>query len=393
MAALTDTQIERFATLGIPTTATNSTPEVAVAQKFYAAGGTGNPLQAAYEAGSTTAAFGGNTPYGQPVGAPTTVTNPDGSTTTTYTYANGVGGTFTSSTSLNSSSSNTSITSATQDAYALIQSELAQWGLGELATLLQKDMAANIGPNQAVLDIRNSDPYKARFAGNFTRQAAGLNMLTEAEYLAMENSYANLFNQYGTKNLANKAQFATLIGNDVSATELNSRLDLAVNQVQQADPTVLNTLKQYYPTVSNSDLASYFLAPTETLPMLQQQVGTAQVGAAAAQQGLSDTQQRAQQLQQLGVSYSQAQTGYGKIAEVLPASQKLSNIYGAQTGINYNQTEAENQYLLSSGAAALEQQKLIDLEKQQFSGRSGVVGASAAAGYGGSLGKSMQGQF
>jgi hypothetical protein len=287
----------------------------------------------------------------------------------------------------------TSADAATQDAYALIQSELAQWGLGELATILQNDMANNIGPNQAVLDIRNSAPYKARFAGNFTRQTAGLNMLTEAEYLAMENSYANLFNQYGTKTLANKAQFATLIGNDVSATELNNRLDLAVNQVQQADPTVLNTLKQYYPTVSNSDLVSYFLAPTETLPMLQQQVGTAQVGAAAAQQGLSDTQQRAQQLQQLGVSYSQAQTGYGKIAEVLPASQKLSNIYGAQTGINYNQTEAENQYLLSSGAASLEQQKLIDLEKQQFSGRSGVVGASAAAGYGGSLGKSIQGQF
>ena len=285
------------------------------------------------------------------------------------------------------------ISTDTQDAYALIQGEFAQWGLGDLATILQKDMAANIGPNQAVLDIRNSDAYKARFAGNFTRQAAGLNMLTEAEYLAMENSYSNLFNQYGTKTLANKTQFATLIGNDVSATELNNRLDLAVNQVQQADPTVLNTLKQYYPTVSNSDLVSYFLAPTETLPMLQQQVGTAQVGAAAAQQGLSDTQQRAQQLQQLGVSYSQAQTGYGKIAEVLPASQKLSNIYGAQTGINYNQTEAENQYLLSSGAAALEQQKLIDLEKQQFSGRSGVVGASAAAGYGGSLGKSMQGQF
>ena len=301
-------------------------------------------------------------------------------------YANAVAAATTTTT-------DTSADAATQDAYALIQSELAQWGLGELATILQNDMANNIGPNQAVLDIRNSAPYKARFAGNFTRQAAGLNMLTEAEYLAMENSYANLFNQYGTKTLANKAQFATLIGNDVSATELNSRLDLAVNQVQQVDPTVLNTLKQYYPTVSNSDLVSYFLAPTETLPMLQQQVGTAQVGAAAAQQGLSDTQQRAQQLQQLGVSYSQAQTGYGKIAEVLPASQKLSNIYGAQTGINYNQTEAENQYLLSSGAAALEQQKLIDLEKQQFSGRSGVLGASAAAGYGGSLGKSIQGQF
>ena len=129
--------------------------------------------------------------------------------------------------------------------------------------------------------------------------------------------------------------------------------------------------------------------------MLQQQVNAADVGAAAAQQGipgLSVSKTRAEQLAQLGVTYQGAQAGYGKVAEVLTEGQKLSQIY-KEAGINYNQTSAENQYLLNEGAAKLEQNKLNSLEQAQFSGRSGVVGASAAAGYSGSLGKSIQGKF
>ena len=155
------------------------------------------------------------------------------------------------------------------------------------------------------------------------------------------------------------------------------------------------TLKQYYPTINTADIVSYFLAPAETLPMLQQQVNAADVGAAAAQQGipgLSVSKTRAEQLAQLGVTYQGAQAGYGKVAEVLTEGQKLSQIY-KEAGINYNQTSAENQYLLNEGAAKLEQNKLNSLEQAQFSGRSGVVGASAAAGYSGSLGKSIQGKF
>jgi hypothetical protein len=285
------------------------------------------------------------------------------------------------------------ISTDTQDAFALLEQTFNQYGLESLAPLIKGYMQQNMGPNQAALLLKQTPEYKARFAGNFTRQAAGLNMLSEAEYLALENSYTNLFGSYGVKNLANRNQFATLIGNDVSSTELNSRLDLAVNQVQNADPTVVATLKQFYPSVSNQDLVSYFLAPGETLPKLQMQVQSADIGAAATQQGLSTSQASAEALAKYGVTYGQAQTGYGKIAEALPASQKLSQIYGAQTGINYDQTEAEAQYLKNSGAAALEQQKLADLEKQQFSGRSGVLGANVAAGYGGSLGKSIQGSF
>ena len=282
---------------------------------------------------------------------------------------------------------------ATVDAFAAIQAQLTLWGIPELADFMTQQLKSNIGPEQATINLRQQPAYKARFAGNALRVSAGLNALNEADYLRAENSFSTVFQSYGLNKLDTKAQFATLIGNDVSNTELNSRLDLAVNQVQNADPTVMATLKQYYPNIGQTDLVSYFLAPAETLPLLQQQVAAADVGAAAAQNGLTLGEARANQLAKLGVTYQAAQTGYGKVAEVLPTGQKLSQIYGAQTGIDYNQTEAEKQYLLNQGAAKLEQQKLSNLELAQFSGRSGVVGASAAAGYSGSLGKSIQGKF
>jgi hypothetical protein len=278
------------------------------------------------------------------------------------------------------------------DAFKLLEAEFTSYGLSSLIPTIEGYMKSNMGPNEATLLLEQSPAYQQRFSGNTTRQAAGLNVLSPADYIAMENSYSTLLTQYGQQNLATQSQFAQLIGNDVSAAELNKRLDLAVTQVQQVDPSVKQTLQQYYPSITNQNLVSYFLNPTETLPQLQLQVGTAQVGAAAVQQGLSDTQARAQQLAQLGVSYNQAQTGYGKIAEVLPAASKLSTIYGQPYGINYDQTTAENQYLLNSGAATLEQQKLTQLEQAQFAGRSGVVGADTT-GYSGSLGKSIQGKF
>jgi hypothetical protein len=287
----------------------------------------------------------------------------------------------------------------TADAYALIQSQVDMWfGPGtpeakQAADFLMGQMSNNIGPNQALVDLRQQGFYLQRFAGNTQRSAAKLNVLSEAEYLALENQYSTLMESYGQKGLATKAQFANLIGNDISSTELNNRLDLAVNQVKNADPTVMATLKAYYPGVSTNDIVGYFLSPNEALVNLQQKVNVADIGAAATQQGFNINQARAQYLQGMGVNYTQAQTGYGKIAEVLPTGQKLSDIYGKQTGINYNQTEAEKQYLLNNGAAVLEQQKLTGMETAQFSGRSGIVGASAQAGYSGSLGKSLQGKF
>ena len=396
MAALNDLQVDRFVQLG----STNATGAASALAASVTGPGTGSDvLKVAYDFGSTTASVGGNTPYGQGIGAPVTVTDPKtGITTTTTMISDGRGGSFPQVTT-GASSAATTVTSATQDAWAILSGSIGSWFGGDpvltqqASDFIKQEMQNNIGPNQALVDMRQQQFYKTRFAGNTTRVANGLNALTEADYIGLENTYTDYFTAYGQKALATQTQLATFIGNAVSPTEVKDRLDMAVVQVQQADPTVKAALKQFYPNITDANLVSYFLAPEDTLPVLQRQVQAADIGAAALQQGLSTSKIAAEGLAAYGTTYQQAQTGYGKIAEVLPASQKLSQIYNAQTGIDYNQAEAEKQYLMNSGAATLEQQKLKDLESAQFQGRSGVVGANVAAGYSGSLGKSMQGSF
>jgi hypothetical protein len=161
-----------------------------------------------------------------------------------------------------------------RDAYSLVEQTMRSYGFSEaeLTEILNYIKTGLVNPrmgaNQLVIELRNLPSYKARFAGNETRRKAGLNALSEAEYLAQEKDYSETLRRYGQQRLANRAQFATLIGNDISNTELGSRVGIAVNRLSNTNPAVLGQLRTYYPTITNSDIVAYFLSPEETLPEL-----------------------------------------------------------------------------------------------------------------------------
>jgi hypothetical protein len=232
------------------------------------------------------------------------------------------------------------------------------------------------GSDTISIQLQQTDAYKQRFIGNELRRNQGLNVLDPATYLALENQYTGILQAAGVPaSFYNSPKaLGNIIGNDISASELQTRANLAVASVQNADPYYTQTLQNYY-GLKPGDMVAHLLDPKAALPILQEQVGSAQIGAEAARQGLAETVANTQYLYGAGVTQAQAQAGYKSVAEVLPTAQKLSNIYGAQTGINYNQQEATNQYLLNSGAATLEQRKLNQLEQAQFSGQSGVTTA------------------
>lgn len=281
---------------------------------------------------------------------------------------------------------------ARKDAFKLLEDTFNQYGLGDLASSIQSLMKSGVGPYEAALMLKTdpayNGPYLKRFAGNVQRQKAGLNALSEAEYISLENQYTDLMSAYGVKKLATRDEFANLIGNDVSPTEVNKRLDLAVYQVQNADPNIKAMLQQYYPQLKDSDLMSYMLNPEKTLPALQEMVTAGQIGAAAMQQpGLEQlSAQRATELARLGVDQAAARTGFEKVATVLPTGQKLSQIYG-EAAIPYTQTTAEQEFLQGNASAARKRKQLAALEEASFSGRSGVdVQVSPLA-------RSIQGKF
>ena len=268
-----------------------------------------------------------------------------------------------------------------KDAYALLKEVFMSYGLEELVPSITKLMSNNVGPNQASLMLKTNPeynaPYLKRFGGNEARRKAGLNVLSEAEYLDLENSYSQTLNAYGLKNYfgttidAKRTAMSNIIGNDISATEFKERVDTVVTRVNNADPKIKETLKTFY-GIKEEDLTSYFLNPTDNLPKLQEKVAAAEIGAAAANQSLAYSKTSAEDLAKFGITKAQAQEGYSTIGEVLPTASKLGDIYGDQ----YTQAIAEQEVFKGTASAKRKRTQLAEREKASFSGSSGVTSGS-----------------
>jgi hypothetical protein len=134
---------------------------------------------------------------------------------------------------------------ANRNAFALLKQVFTQYGLSELADTLEKLMKEGYEPEEAALalktDVRYNAPYIKRFKGNETRRAAGLNVLSEAEYLTLEDDYTKTLKSYGLESYFGttkdnkQAAMADIIGKDISSVEFADRVDTSVSRVKMAD--------------------------------------------------------------------------------------------------------------------------------------------------------------
>lgn len=263
-----------------------------------------------------------------------------------------------------------------EDAYSILENTFKDFGLEELVPEIKKFMEAGLGSNQAAVELRKTTAYITRFKGNETRRASGLNVLSEAEYLALEDSYSQTLRAYGLQNYfgidrkIKTSSMADIIGNDISAVEFKDRIDTVVTRVNNSDPAIKNTLNAFY-NITDTDLVKYFLNPKENLPKLQEKVTSAEIGAAALGQGLITDVARATALAQLGVTKEKAQEGYQAISGVLPTTTKLGQIYDEE-GINYTQGTAEEEVFKQLESAKRKRIRLAEKEVGSFSGTSGL---------------------
>ena len=288
----------------------------------------------------------------------------------------------------------TEITDATKDAFAVLTDLFTSYGLGELATEIGGYMTAGMTAGEALIKLKTnpSGAYAERFAGNFARQKAGLNMLSEADYMGLENSYANTLKSYGLGDMLsatskdNWKTFSNYIANDISAVEFKDRISTAEDRVINADAATKAQFKQWYPNLTDKDLVAYFLNPSETIGKLKEKVTSAEIGGAFTGQGLSMDMASATDYAKYGIDRAGALQGASQIKEVLPTSDKLSNIY-KEAGINYTQKTGEAEFLKSNQDAAEQRRRLKSMERGSFSGDSGVSSQT------GSLSRTTQGSF
>ena len=268
-----------------------------------------------------------------------------------------------------------------QSAFDVLRAEMDALGLAALVEPLRGLIQKDVSPSEFAVELRQSEAYKNRFIANEGRLKKGLRVLTPGEYLRVEDAYRQTLRTYGLKQFDNDQYVRQFIENDISAAELSDRVATAVQRVQNADPAIGRTLRDYY-GIGQTDLVAYVLDPNQQLQKIQRQVAAAEIGVAARKQGLEAGVTVAEQLAAQGITEAQAQKGYATIADILPTSEKLSQIYGT-TLEGYGQAEAEQEVFNTLASAQRKRQRLVSREVAEFSGQSGVGRGSLGTATGG----------
>lgn len=271
-----------------------------------------------------------------------------------------------------------------KSAFDLLREEFNRYGLGFMVEDSVALAKSGVSENEYSIKLRNLPSYKTRFGANAAREKAGLSALTPAEYLSLEDQFQRTMRQYGLPKsfyektgTGNQPELDALIAADVSPSELEDRIQVAVERVNNASPETLKALEDFYPGISKANIVAYVLDPQKALPLIQRQVRAAELGGEALRAGLRTGVERAQELERMGVTQGQAREGFQTIAGELPRGSQLAQIYGQEP---YTQEVAEVAEFGLAGApeARRKRQKLSELERASFSGQTGIAQGALA---------------
>jgi hypothetical protein len=269
--------------------------------------------------------------------------------------------------------------------------------INSLMSTIDSVYATNVKPtaSQIQVAINTSEAYKQRFKGNEAirqRMANGQGrpgdrLLTPAEYIALERTYRTIFAdaEMPAGYYDNVDDFANLIGNSVSAAELQSRVDTAKSALRDADTATLGTLQQYY-NLSQGDLVAYLLDPTRAMPILegrqtqgqyglnsreelQRQYAAAQVGGMAARQGLESGQALSEEIVQQG-KQQYAEQAFSQAGAENKNIQRLGSLYGEP--LDFKDMVKETLSLTGGVEAGVKRRKFASKERAAFGGQSAI---------------------
>jgi hypothetical protein len=272
-----------------------------------------------------------------------------------------------------------------KSAYQLLIDEFTQMGIPSLADAVRGYMVEDVDPALVPGRLVETPAYKERFAGNQGRITKGLAAYSPREYIQAEETYKNLLDSAGLRDLANKNTFTSLISGGVSPVEVQDRIQNVFNKIDNADDVLKQQLGRYFnefgiadPNVQRAQVASALLTGETSSLALERQLKKAQLraGAALAQYdvGESTIESLQKQLEAQGVSdiYGTAQAGFKTLSEIQPTTTKLAQIYGAE--LPALQTELEQESFL--GLRSQRRKKLQEQEQATFGGRAGTSQAS-----------------
>lgn len=252
-----------------------------------------------------------------------------------------------------------------RDAFMALNALFKTYKLDSLAGKIFEYVKNGYSADTISILLQDTKEYRERFAGNEARKAAGLAVLSPGEYLSTESAYQQIMESAGLPVgfYDQHSDFAGFIGKNKAPSEIQKRVDLAVQATALAPPGYRDALKQM--GLSDGEMVAYWLNADKALPYIQKAAATAAIGAAALSQQMTFDQQYAESLATQGITAEQARQGYAAIASDVSNMAALGSIYGESWG--QRQSEEE----VFEGKNIAKRQRLISQEKGAFSGAAG----------------------
>lgn len=260
---------------------------------------------------------------------------------------------------------------AQRNAYAALENLFKSYGLGSLAPKILDYVKKGYDQNTVSLLLQDTSEWKARFKGNELRRQQGMNVLSPAEYLQMENSYRSTMQAYGMpKNFYDSPDdYAGFIGNEVSPEEVRSRAAAAWNFAQSTNNVSRRMLKDYY-GVDESHIAAYFLDPKKGQAVIERQAAAAGYGGIAARQGLGAQKSQAESWVDRGISAQQVEQGTESAATVFRDMDRIGNRFDE----DYTGREALDEFVGGLASSRRKRERLAGKESALFGGATGTAG-------------------
>jgi hypothetical protein len=270
-------------------------------------------------------------------------------------------------------SANAAARSATTTALEDFKANLQLAGLGDLVSTIDEYIKQDLTAAQIKINLVGTQAYKNRFPGMAPLAAAG-KAINEATYISIERGMVGVLKAYGLddKVFGTTDKLGGIIGNQVSVTEFENRVQMASDKVKK-NTDVLAALNEYY-GVAPEDAVSYLLDPKLGMDIVKKRVRASEIGAAAEMYKFDISKADAESyINVSGTSDLNAlKESFGQARLLADTQTRLSQIEGTQ----YNELEAVAAQLGQDKQRQLESQRRALREQARFAGQSGVTAAS-----------------
>jgi hypothetical protein len=227
-------------------------------------------------------------------------------------------------------------------------------------------------------------------AANAELNAQGLQAVSVQQYQSYQTQAQAMAQAAGLPaGFINSQDIGTLIGGNVSTSELSSRLNNALVLGYQSTPEDQGAFNQYFGTkygdsgqgpLTPGQIAAIVLNPDVAEPLIAQQIQTAQIGGASVTSGVGSLNvNTATQLAQAGITPAQATSAFQNLAVYSPLETARPGEGGeAKQGVVSSDQLATGQ-LLGNPADQRQLQSAVEVAKQGMAGGGGFVADSKGA--------------